>query len=89
MASDDLLQLLPQVVTYVAEHDVLKDDEKSNVMFRLRMFGGKSELIQWDGGIHAQVALSTHFAPHNYDIVPEATIQVQDYFLKMKSILYQ
>ena len=53
------------------------------------MFGGKSELIQWDGGIHAQVALSTHFAPHNYDIVPEATIQVQDYLLKMKSILYQ
>ena len=42
------------MVTYVAEHDVLKDD---GVLLhkRLRMFGGKSELIQWDGGIHAQV----------------------------------
>ena len=42
------------MVTYVAEHDVLKDD---GVLLhkRLRMFGGKSELIEWDGGIHAQV----------------------------------
>ena len=57
LASDDLLQLLPPVVTYVAEHDVLKDD---GVLLhkRLRMIGGKSELIQWDGGIHAQVVFS-------------------------------
>ena len=45
------------MVTYVAEHDVLKDD---GVLLhrRLRMIGGKSELIQWDGGIHAQVVFS-------------------------------
>ena len=89
LASDDLLQLLPPVVTYVAEHDVLKDD---GVLLhkRLRMFGGKSEIIQWDGGIHAQVALSAQFAPlpDGYDPVPEATIQVQEYFHKMKSVLY-
>jgi len=89
LASDDLLQLLPPVVTYVAEHDVLKDD---GVLLhkRLRMFGGKSEIIQWDGGIHGQMALSAQFTPlpDGYDPVPEATIQVQEYFQKMKSILY-
>jgi len=89
LASDDLLQLLPPVATYVAEHDVLKDD---GVLLhkRLRMFGGKSEIIQWNGGIHAQVALSAQFAPlpDGYDPVPEATIQVHEYFQKMKTLLY-
>jgi len=62
--SDETLLTIPPVITYVSEHDVLKNDGQ---MFhnRLKHLGKSSTLVVMDGAFHGQFMFSSQFSGTN------------------------
>ena len=100
LASKGLLEKYPPSIIYVSEHDVLRDDgalfhQRLNILnnilsfmnkiYRLVDIGKESQLVEWTGAIHAQVALSAQFAPFEADA--SATRQINSYFNDLKRLI--
>lgn len=58
--SDDELADFPSVVTYVCEHDVLKNDGQM-LHNRLKHIGKESKLVVMEGAFHAQMIFAQQF----------------------------
>jgi len=84
LTSKGLLEKYPPSIIYVSEHDVLRDD---GALFHQRLvdIGKESQLVEWTGAIHAQVALSAQFAPFEADA--SATRQINSYFNDLKRLI--
>ena len=82
--TDEELLEIPPVATYVAEHDVLKNDGQ---IFhnRLKHIGKDSTLFVLDGAFHGQLAFSNQFCGSN--LFARSTERCRRYMTKIGSYL--